>query len=73
MASKQTFISGVAKLQHDICVVDTAPLTKDIIDLHNNNITAFFVNATEVLNFNRSDVVSWVKVPMIGKIFTIIW
>lgn len=66
IAPKQTFISGIQKLQSDICLVGSAPLTQRVIEQHVTNISAFFINAIEVLEFNRENLLSWVTTPLIG-------
>ncbi len=67
ITSKQVFFSAIEKLQRDICVVDSISLTKHLIDQHTNERTAFFVNAVEVLYFDRDEILPWIKSTLFGK------
>ena len=71
-APRQNFCYGIDKLQSEICVVDNIILTNEILDKFNNNETAIFVNATEVLAFYRHDILSTIKVPIIGTVYNFI-
>lgn len=61
------FIRLISKLQQDICLVECVPLTKQLIEKYTNKNTAFYVNAIEVIEFDRISSLGWITGPLFGR------